>query len=100
MAVVLAYYAAWLHQLEQGQAVWDDHDTKLKLRHALVCHTVTPGSKATATSTQPHKQLANNRNLRMVLHVQMTCTSAHTVYTWSTDSVSIKSFSAIENSIT
>ena len=62
--VVLVYHAAWLQHLQQGLAMWRDHNTKLKLRHALVWHRVTPNPKASATSAQPCKQPANVRNQR------------------------------------
>ena len=34
--VVMDFHSTWLQHIEMGRATWDDHTTKLKLRHLSV----------------------------------------------------------------
>ena len=64
--VVLVYHAAWLQHLkqhiEQGRAAWADMATKLKLRQALVLHSMAINPRPEPTTAQPRKQPVNTRN--------------------------------------
>ena len=48
--VVLVYHAACLQHLKQGRAAWVDLDTKLKLRWALVWHSMAKSPRPVAAS--------------------------------------------------
>ena len=53
-SVVRAYHGAWLQQLEQGRATWEDGPTRLKLRRPLVWHRVAPlQPREQPTATNP-----------------------------------------------
>ena len=52
----LSYHVGWLQHLEQGQAMWDDGATKLKLHLALVWHWVMQPAKIPLAILQASKQ--------------------------------------------